>query len=469
MIAVPSRAETGPKSGSTSERGFSGYLVRHGDVELAAEHADRLMTPASLLKIVVATAALHHLGPEHRIATRLRTSGTPRQGTLTQDLWLEAAGDPTWSRRFFDDPQAPLRALARQLRRRGIDTVDGDLVLSTVHFAGRRAPPSRALDEFPYAWAAPTSPLAVDDNRWRLEIAPGPRVGSPASVRRLDDHLPSIPLINQMTTVAAARHGRGTVDVRPDWQGRDLLLRGEYPVSEPSYVIEVSHPQPSMGALQAVRGALQAEGVRLLGKLRQTTEAPPTEAQTVAQIESPPLRERLPSILTESRNWHAEMLLLHLAFEVEGIARRDTGLDVERRFLIDSVGLDASSFVLDDASGISPYNLITPQALSDILEFAWRQPWRRHFVDALAGPGQGTLGAWRGLPPVAAKTGTLRHCVGLAGYLEPPSANAAGEQPTLFVHIIQHDPSARPELRSRIAGHLATVHGRGTRRSSHIH
>lgn len=465
----------------TPQGGFRGRLVVDGQQRtLAAENADRLMTPASVLKLVIATAALHHLGSEHRITTHLRSVGDIRDGILQGDVWIEAAGDPTWSRHFFpDNPEHPLDLLAGQIRQLGVDTIDGDLVVSTARFAGRSLPPSRALDEFPYAWATATSSLAINDNSLRLEIAPGPRPGVAARARLLDvdrnagDDITAggssdreggktaetsvLRLTNNMTTVSSERHGKGTVDVLPAWDRPEILLRGEYPVSEPAYVIDVSHPQPEISAAQALRRALERQGVRIDGSLRHTSQAPPQASRPLARFTSPPLEERLLPILRESRNWHAEMLLRTLAYEVDGSGRLDTGLEIERRFLVETVGLDAASFVLDDASGVSPYNLVTPRAVAELLRYAWQQPWHRAFLDALARPGQDTLEAWGRLPRLAAKTGTLRHCIGLAGYLDPLQEMRPPVTPTIFVDLIHHDPSPRPQLRTRMARDLRSL------------
>lgn len=444
-----------------AQSGLRGRLVVDGENVLAAENADHLMTPASVLKLVVACSALHLLGPEHRITTRLVSEAPLADGAVDGDLWIEAAGDPTWSATFFpENPRQPLDLLAQQLHQQGLRRIDGDLVLSTAHFAGRDLPPSRALDELSYAWAAATSVLAVDDNSLHIEIAPGSQVGAKARARLLDmsrsttTDVAAPVLINAMRTVGATRHGKGTVDLLPDWQEPKLLLRGEYPISEPAYVIAASRPQPSLFAAQALRSALQRRGIRLTGTVRQTNANVPPSSRILAEVQSPTLAERLPLILRDSHNWHAEMLLRSLAFEVEGSGRDDSGLDIESRFLSQTVGLDEASFVLVDASGLSPYNLITPRAVVELLRFAWQQPWRRALLNALARPGKGTLAPWGALPPMAAKSGTLRHSLGLAGYLGSSSDLQRSPKPVVFVDLISQDPSPRAELRASIRRQL---------------
>src|SRR5215470_5090222 len=90
--------------------GLRGWLAMQGDRVVASEQADQLFTPASVQKLVVATAALHWLGHDRQIETVVRARGAIDSGVLRGDLVLEAAGDPTWSTTFFPvDAQAPFR------------------------------------------------------------------------------------------------------------------------------------------------------------------------------------------------------------------------------------------------------------------------------------------------------------------------------------------------------------------------
>lgn len=451
FVVAAAFAACGPAAvGETStERGFRGCLAVRGDRVAASENAERLFTPASVTKLVVAAAAMHHLGPEHRITTRVLADGRLSGGILAGDLVVAAAADPTWSKRFFaGDPRAPLRDLAGQLRRRGLTRVTGDLVIDVHRFPGRTHALSRPLSELAFGFAAPTSALAVDENAMAVEIAPGRRVGDPGSAR-IAGNAGGLRIEGTLRTVSRQRHGRGTVDFQPLWGRPVILVRGEYPVSEPPYRIDVAVPDGDRFAGEALLAALGRE-VEVAGEVR-VSHSTTSTGPVLASFESPPLAALLEPILTDSSNWIAEMLLRLIAAEVLGEGRDDEGLELERRFLEDEVGLAPESFQLDDASGLSPYNLLTPEAVVELLRWVWRQPWRRHFVDALARPGTGTLEAWRGLPPtLAAKTGMIRDTVALAGYVERP----AGGEPLAFACFLNHRPGDRGALRAEIVGLL---------------
>lgn len=433
-----------------SGRGFRGFLVLRGERVLAAENPDRLFTPGSVHKLLVCAAALHYLGTDHRIRTTVHGGGeSVRDGVLAGDLVVAAAGDPTWNVRFFAaDPRAPLHALARQLTARGLRRVAGDLVIDAGRFPGRAAPPSRPASELAYAYGTPTSALAVDESTVAVEIAPGRRPGDPGSLRPIGEAA-RIEWDHHVDTVSRDRHDRGTVDFLPLWGTHTVAVRGEYPVSEPPYRVEVSVPHPDLFAAEVLRDVLRADGVEVAGRIRFATAGPAGPGPALAAIVSPPLADLLPPILTDSHNWYAEMLLRLLAAEVRGEGRDDVGLELVQRFLVEQVGLAADAFVLDDASGLSPYDLLSPAAVIGLLRYVERQPWRDRFVASLAAPGRGTLRGWGPLPPLAAKTGTVRHSLALAGFLDPQ-----GAEPTLFVCFLDHRADDRGSLRAEMTAWL---------------
>jgi D-alanyl-D-alanine carboxypeptidase/D-alanyl-D-alanine-endopeptidase (penicillin-binding protein 4) len=152
------------------------------------------------------------------------------------------------------------------------------------------------------------------------------------------------------------------------------------------------------------------------------------------------------------------MLVLQVALARTGEGRYDDGIEALETFLTGEVGLAEDQFALDDVCGLSPQNLLSPRAVVSLLRFAWRAPWRDAFVTALAQPGTGTLAGWPALPPVAAKTGTLKHTLALAGVLDPSGTTTAvgtgatqAPEPILFAIFLNHDLRDRGVQRREIA------------------
>ena len=450
-----SSAARGESHKTGGVRGDTGYLAVRGDVVLAARSAERLFTPASVQKLLVSATALHHLGADFRVVTELRAAAAPTAGIVDGDLVVGAAGDPTWSARFFpDDPRIPLRRLAERLREAGVRRVKGDLVVDLSRFPGRRAPSSRAVGEVAYGWAAPTSALAVDDNLLTVHIAPGARVGDAgrAELAPLDRVATPWSVENRIRTAPRERHERGTVDFLPRWGERHLVVEGEYPISEPGYRVEASIPAPELRAAEVLGAVLAEAAIAIDGTIRLAVERPAADV-VLARLASPPLRDWLPEILGESHNWTTEMLARVLAAETGGEGRLDAALDLVEEFLVEVVGAEPDGFALDDASGVSPYDLLAPETVVRLLRWAWRRPWRDTFVRSLARPGAGTLESWRDLPPIRAKTGTGRRNLALAGYLTRPEA--PGDEPIVFAILLDRRVDERPAQRAEIVAWIA--------------
>ena len=424
---------------------FAARLADDGGLEVVdALDAGRFFVPASVLKVVTAAAALEHLGTEYRWRTRLTAAAAVAGEVLDGDLVIEPGADPTWGRdRFPGGAAEPLAALAEQIRARGITRVRGDLVVDASRFPGRPHPLDRGFGDLPYRHGTPPAPLAVDEATITVRVAPGPSIGAPARVEAPD----GVSVINLTVTAGRNRHGAGTLDFLPVWGTDTLLLRGEYPVSEPAFVVPVSDPAPALRAARRLRAALGEAGVAVEGRVRlERARATAAEAASVlAELRSPPLDDLLDPLLTRSHNWYADTLALTLGLEVAGSGRLDDGVEVVADFALDlrGVGAGPGDLSLRDGSGLSAANLVTPAAVVRVLAYAARQPWGARLLDALARPGEGTLRAWPRLPPVAAKTGTLRHTVALAGILDPGS-----EAPVVFCYFVNHHQGATAARRT---------------------
>ena len=456
LLGLPApRTAVAQPSDAGGDGAYRGYLaVRLGEggaLEVLDElNAGRLFVPASVLKVLTAAATLEHLGAGYRWVTRLHARGAVEGAVLDGDLVVEPGADPTWGEFFDGGAAGPLAALAAQVRERGIERVTGDLVVDTARFPGRPHPVDRGYDDLPYRHGTPSAGLAVDEGTVAVRVAPGTSVGAPARAGAPE----GLELINRTVTVGSDRHGAGTLDFIPLWGTDTLLLRGEYPISESSFLVPASDPSPARRAAQRLRDALHEAGVTVAGGVR-LARRPGTDsgpAAVLAELHSPPLGELLRHVLTRSHNWYADTLALTLGLEVAGSGRFDDGVEVVADFAAGLTAAGAPAPVeawLADGSGLSPANLVAPATVVQVLVHAAGRPWGPTLIDALAKPGVGSLAGWPSLAPVAAKTGTLRHTVALAGLLEP-----ASDAPVFFCYFVNHNPGRRTAARREIAAAL---------------
>jgi D-alanyl-D-alanine carboxypeptidase/D-alanyl-D-alanine-endopeptidase (penicillin-binding protein 4) len=144
-------------------------------------------------------------------------------------------------------------------------------------------------------------------------------------------------------------------------------------------------------------------------------------AELLLGFESPQLPEIVQGMLEPSQNWIAEQLLRALGTEHGEDGRASQGRAAAERFFVDEVGIDSTAIDLRDGSGLSAYDLVTPGAIIDLLQYAQTQPWGSQFRSALAAPGEedstleNRLASMEGR--LEGKTGTITHVNSLSGYL----------------------------------------------------
>jgi len=102
-----------------------GFLIEtlDGRRTLASHNADTGFNPASLLKLATSLVSLRKLGAGHRFETRVFVNGEIDSAGVLNGKVHVAGGDPT-----FGDVAAVM--IARELRARGINKINGDAVVT---------------------------------------------------------------------------------------------------------------------------------------------------------------------------------------------------------------------------------------------------------------------------------------------------------------------------------------------------
>ena len=427
---------------------------------LLQRNADRLFVPASNIKLVVAAAAATLLPADFRVTTSVYVTGAVDSGILRGDLVLYGRGDPTFSTRCYGlDSLAPgacdssavlMGALADSIRARGIRRVTGRLVGDGSYFETRTQHDNWALFDANWWYAAPVSGLSFNDNSIDFRITPGDALDRPPVITwspevglfTFENRARTGPADSGSTIGDRFFRKPGSWDI---WADGTVAL-GRRPRTE-SFAV----PDPNLFAAAALAEALRARGIAVEGGVTSTTDSLAYRsarlATPLAEHRGRPLGDIIFPILNSSQNTFAEYLLKILGREIGGVGSWEVGLDVERRFLVDSVGIDSTAFSLDDGSGLSAGNLLTPRALVRLLDYMDRHPRRDTFSRGLPRSGQpgSLLRRFVGTPlegGVVAKTGSIYHVNALSGYIERPS----GRRVTFAVLVNSHAATSREVL-----------------------
>ncbi len=378
---------------------------------LLERNAREAFNPASNAKLVTAAAALAILGADHRFTTSL--AGRVEGRTVRDGLVVRGGGDPSLS-------TGDLYVLARTLVARGIDRIEGGIVVDDRAFGTEHLPP--AFDQQPRESApfrAAVSAASVDENVIALHIVPALVDGAPATISV--EPADYTELDGAVRTVAHARPSV-TFDAINIASGRERVrIGGEYPLGAPSATYRRRLENPSLATGYALRTALLAAGIRVAGNVR--VDPTTTERAILATHESEPLSTLLYRLGKDSDNFYAEMTLLAI-----GAADHPTAMTFEHandrvRQWLSSVGIDTTGLRVRNGSGLFDANRISPAQLAAVMRVAYRDPAiRDEYIAQLAVAGDdGTLAHRIDMPGVdrwvRAKTGTLDDAIALSGFV----------------------------------------------------
>lgn len=385
-----------------------------------AQDAEKLIAPASNLKLYTTAAALENLGADYRWRTAVYAAAKPdANGTLNGDVTLYGRGAPDLS-------SAQLTQLAQQLAAQGVRRVSGAVIGDETYFRTGALGDGWMWNDIQWYFGTEISALSVNGNNVTVSAAPDRTVIAPTT-----DYVKVINKLQRGGSVAAIGINRGLAD-------NEVRVWGRVPGGNGANVRLAVH-RPALWAAQLFRKALEAQGISVAGETRATDALiaddaerfAPERAVELASVMSAPLRDIIAETNKESNNLYAELLLRTLGKERGTSApppaadKLDEQQDDKRglavmRMWLQQKGIAADKLILHDGSGLSQLDLITPAATTRLLTVMAQSPNAEIFRASLAQAGRdGTLrGRLKSLAGrVQAKTGTLTHVAALSGYV----------------------------------------------------
>jgi serine-type D-Ala-D-Ala carboxypeptidase/endopeptidase (penicillin-binding protein 4) len=430
-----------------AHKSFWGILVvdRATGQPLYELNADQFFTPASNAKIITSSLAFAALGPDFRFRTTLETTGQLNgEGKLAGDLVLVGRGDPNLSNRVFpyagkvehDGPvEKILYEMADAAIARGVKEINGNIVADDSYYPYDPYPAGWNVGDLFFTYGAPVSAISFNDNSYSVEISPGANVGD-AAVIAVQPPAALGTFTETIVTSAASDKANFSVTRQP---GTNFIyLRGMIPQGHASVKLDLAMSDSAQIAAAALKQVFEARGVRVTGTaavhhalppeiyndqdvvLGPAPVAPSPDANVLSEHLSPTLLETVRLTNKVSQNLHAELLLRAVAHEKKGFGVTDAGLWYEKDFLA-SIGVADGDVALEDGSGLSGNDLVTPRAMVQVLRYDAQQPWGEGYISTFPIAGvDGTLegrmkkSTAEGL--IFAKTGSLEHVRSMSGY-----------------------------------------------------
>lgn len=435
-------------------------VVQRVDVPrgLVAHQADVPMNPASVMKLVTTFAALDLLGPTYRWRTDVYLDGPLVDGTLKGNLVIKGRGDPKITIEQW-------QALMRDLRARGLQRIEGDLVLDRSAFrlpahdaAVFDSEPLRPYNVGPDAMLVnfksvrfSFSPNAANDGVDLVVEPPLPQLAVGAVPSLVDGPCDDWRRLAAASFISQSRAAAVTF---PGSYARSCGTRDWH-------VALLDHPTYVHGMFRTYFAEAGGE----FGGAVRDGRAPLREPFAV--LESPPLYDVVRDVNKLSNNVMARQVFLTLATASAPLpATPEKAADAVTRWLAQR-NVTIPGFAIENGSGLSRAERLTAAGLARLLAVADASDVRNEFATSLAvAATDGTLerrmtqahAAGRAL----LKTGSLEGVRALAGYV----IDARGTR-WILVAFVNHPDAARatPALDHLVEWvyRQATGHARGQR------
>jgi D-alanyl-D-alanine carboxypeptidase/D-alanyl-D-alanine-endopeptidase (penicillin-binding protein 4) len=400
------------------------------------------MSPASGLKVVTLAVAAEQLGWDYSYETRMLKLGPSTSGFLDGDLIVSGSGDPSLSL----DAGMIFEAWAERLKALGVRSLSGRIIGDDGAFDDETIGHGWMWDDLDQAYSAGVGALQLNVDATIMTVSPGATAGEPATIALASE---GSGLTVRSHVVTGAAGGAARIKSRRLPGAAVLDVAGTIPLESTPVQLRVAVANPTLYFVTELKKALVAGGIEVRGEAIDIDDVSDRQrlqdAVPLMVHRSPPLAELADTLMKLSQNQYAETLLKTLGAQ-SGKATFEAGLQVERDVL-QSWGVAPSGLLLADGSGLSRYNLITPQAMVDVLTHVYDDPRLRAPFEAalpvvgVTGTLTGRLTGTAAVGTVRAKSGSMRNVRSISGYM-----NSGGGEPLVFTLMANNYNIASSEI-----------------------
>lgn len=352
-----------------------GFYVQpiSGEKPLFAFNEKKLLTPASITKILTTVAALRTLGAEYRFPTEIfvdnlpKSLGNPNEErvdfsvppTEVGNLYVRGYGDPSLDSKRLSE-------LAETISQYGITEVN-NLVIDDTLFIN----PQRPSGERPHQ--AGSSAIPLNYNCFSVFVAPGKK-GEAALVSLT----PGAPFLLQSKVVTNTLTDDNiainyspidplAVNAQKEMLAKNLnavLVTGNIGFTSSlftQYRTVYNYPEYFSAIF---RYYLKQQGIKIKGKILK--EEIPSGAKLLHTVESKNLSEIIKDLNQFSNNFIAGQLVYALGQNEQGYFKYDLGLEKVKSVLID-LGYKPDTFTLLDGSGLDKGDQLSAEQIVKVI------------------------------------------------------------------------------------------------------
>ena len=269
--------------------------------------ADKVVPPASVMKLLTTGCALEILGPGYRFPTIIEYSGTIEKGVLQGDLYIRGGCDPSLG---WKGNTAFLDKWVRAVKAAGISRIEGSVVADMTMLDGEAQNPGWLCEDAGNYYAPGIFALNYYGNTMNIVLKSG-EPGSIASVVKTEPVVEDVYFINHVRC-DKINHDGAFVSGLP--YSRERYLTGVVPSNLGTFGVKGDLPNPGLLLARHLTNRLREAGVPVKRDATYIADYNPlTPARTELYTHySAPLSEIIQETNVNSNNLYAEALFRYL-------------------------------------------------------------------------------------------------------------------------------------------------------------
>lgn len=401
-----------------------GILVKNmdHDEDIIRFQSDKALIPGSNLKLITTAAALYILGPTFRFETPLEYDGTiDADGVLHGNIYIVGKGDPTIGSEFFQSDHF-IQNWIQAVKELHIHSIQGKVIADVSAFDSEVIPSNWVWEDMGNYYAAGVYGLSLNDNMYRLTF----KTDSIGTTPMIIDRFPNYHSMIFHNELKASSNPSDQSYLHGAPFSYQRTITGTIPANRSSFVIKGDLPNPPLALATLFTNQLKLAGINVSGSPTDTLP-PVTKPRISFYIQySPELIEIINRTNHDSNNLFAEHIFKQLALTQFPVATRQEATQILKKFWA-SHQFDTTTLFIEDGSGLSPFDGVTPHFFVQLLTFMYKDNlYGSLFLNSLPIAGEnGTLRNFLNNTPLSgkvfAKSGSIKRVLCYSGYLFLPN------------------------------------------------
>ena len=379
------------------------YLYRKNDKQL--------LHPASNMKVITSATGLEYLGSEYTFNTSVYHTGIIMDSICYGDIVVVGGFDPDFTTEDLD-------TLVFSLKDYGINEIRGNIYgdvsnMDSLFWGNGWMWDDDPSYDFPYM-----TPLIINDVSIEIAYEPG-LIGNAVNISLI----PETDFFDITNESITSKEDTSNFEITRDWlnRGNEIIIAGDLSYRAEPDTVKINIVNPEYYFLYLLKEKIEANLIKFYGRLDTLTL--PAYSKLIYEKKRN-FGEIIVNLNKESDNLSAEMTLRALS-----LARYDKPASAEKGIqvidsLIAKTELDYKNYRIVDGSGVSHYNLVTPELLVETLKYMYYKSPENYKILKESFPIAGVDGSLenrmkknKAFENVYAKTGTLSGVSTLSGYL----------------------------------------------------